>query len=81
MPFQPSIILIFSNEMQPIYPISKEEVTMNLDCNLQAIDLRHDRSTGLNETPMYEARPGSREMPMIIDVGAKQTMPWSLFTL
>ena len=47
MPFQPSIILIFSNEMQPIYQISKHEVSMNLDCSLQAIDLKHGRSAVL----------------------------------
>ena len=41
MTFQPSIILIFSNEIQPIYPISKQEVSMNFDCNFQAIDSRH----------------------------------------
>ena len=35
--FQPSIILTFSNEVQPIYPISKQEMLMNLDCNFQAI--------------------------------------------
>ena len=43
MTFQPSIILIFSIEMQPIYPISKQEVSMNLNCNFQAIDSRRCR--------------------------------------
>ena len=33
MPVQPSIILIFSNELQPIYPISKQDASVNLDCN------------------------------------------------
>ena len=36
--------------MQPIYPISKEELSMNLDCNWQAIELRHDRNASLTET-------------------------------
>ena len=62
MIFQPNIILIFSIEMQPIYPISKQEVSMNRDCNFQAIDSRHCRCAGLTETPMCESRTGSREM-------------------
>ena len=49
--FQRSIILIFSTEMQPIYPISKQEVSMNFDCNFQANDLLHiDSLTDLNQT-------------------------------
>ena len=47
MTFQPNIILIFSIEMQPIYPISKQEVSLNLDCNFQAIDSQHCRCAGL----------------------------------
>ena len=50
--FQPGIILIFSIEMQPIYLISRQEVSMNLDCSLQAIEVRHGRSAGLTETPL-----------------------------
>ena len=42
-----SIILIYSNEMQPVYKTSKQEVSMNLDCSLQAIDLRHGRNRNL----------------------------------
>ena len=49
--FQRSIILIFSTEMQPFYPIFKQEVSMNLDCNFQANDSRHGRSAGLTEAP------------------------------
>ena len=45
MTFQCSV-LIFSTEMQPIYPIYKQEVSMNLDCNFQAIDSRHGRCAG-----------------------------------
>ena len=67
--------------MHPIYPISKQAVSMNLDCNFQAIDSRHGRCAGLTETPMCEARTGSREMRLIIDVCSKQTMPFSTFTL
>ena len=81
MTFQPSIILIFSIDMQPIYPISKQEVSMNLDCNFQPIDSWHWRSAGLTETPMCEARTGSKEMRLIIDVGTKQTTPCSTLTL
>ena len=51
MTFQPNIILIFSIEMQPFYPISKQEVSMNLDCNFQAIDSRHGQCAGLTEVP------------------------------
>ena len=79
--FQPNIILIFSIDIQPIYPISKQEVSMNLDCNFQAIDSRHGRCAGLTETAMCEARTGSREMRLIIDVCTKQTKPCSTFTL
>ena len=75
MTFQPSIILIFSNERQPIYPISKQEVAMNLACNYQAIDSWHGRRAGFTTyTPICEARTGSREMRLTIDVGRKQTM-------
>ena len=52
VPFQPSIILTFSNEMQPIYQICKQEVSMNLDCSLQTIDLRQGRCAGLTDTLM-----------------------------
>ena len=38
---------------------------MNLDCNFQAIDSRHGRCAGLTETPMCEARTGSREMRLM----------------
>ena len=76
MTFQPNIIQIFSIEMQPTDPISKQEVSMNLDCKFQAIDSWHWRSAGLTETPMCEARTGSREMLLIIDVCTKQTMPY-----
>ena len=62
MTFQSNIILIFSNEMQPIYPISKQEVSMNLDCNFQAIDSQDGRCAGLTETQMSEAMTGNREM-------------------
>ena len=57
------MVLIFSNELQPIYQISKQEVSMNLDCSLQAIDLRHGRSVGLTETLMCVTlyRPAIRD--------------------
>ena len=41
---------------------------MDLDCNCQAIDSQHGRCTSLTEKPMCEARTGSREMRLIIDV-------------
>ena len=63
MTFQPSIILIFSTEMQPIY----SKVSLNLDCNFQAIDSQHGRHPVLTETLMCEARTGSREMRLIVD--------------
>ena len=59
MTFQPSIILNFSNEIQPIYRISKQKVSMNLDCNFQATDSRH----GMVDAPVLllkhrYAKPG-----------------------
>ena len=58
--FQRSIILIFSTEMQPIYPISKQEVSMNLDCNFQANDSRHGRCAGVTEAPKPGLAAGKR---------------------
>ena len=68
--FQRSIILIFSTEMQPIYPISKQEVSMNLDCNFQANDSRHGRCAGLTEAPKPRLAAGKKRL--IIDVCTKQ---------
>ena len=36
------------------------------DCNFQATDSRHGRCAGLPETPMCEARIGSKEMRLMI---------------
>ena len=57
MTFKSSVILNFSIEMQPIYPISKQEVSMNLDCNFEAIDSWRGRSAGLTQKHRC-AKPG-----------------------
>ena len=44
MSFQPTIILFFSTELQPIYLISKQEESVNQNCNLQAINFEAGRS-------------------------------------
>ena len=58
-------MLICSNELQPIYQISKQEVSMNLDCSLQAIDLSHGRNRNLCVTiALY--RPSTRDCIAVV---------------
>ena len=62
--------------MQLICPISKQDVYVNLDCNLQAIDLKR-RSYGNAYGRSQDWQRGNA----IIDDGTKETMPCSIFTL
>ena len=47
--------------MQPIYPISKQEVSMNLDCNFPANDSRHGRCAGPTEASKPGLAAGKRD--------------------